>query len=241
MMKRKKMVFISICLVLLSCLAGVHTVALAQETEDPSADSDAYLMMDGKILWLSQDEEMNEMTEEEYNEEYRLSPERESKIVHEVPSCPVIIDGIKYEPEQIHLFDGQRLRFTVDSENNLYAFTTEEAIDKLHQEQRELLAREAPGDVFLMSAGYSYFYENMYYGGSALAVPPGYPGGYVPNLGIMNDKISSFTLDSGIYKACLYEDLYYGGDVFERVGGTMITSLWIFGWNDRASSLKVYD
>jgi hypothetical protein len=240
MMKRKKMI-IGVCLILISCLVGGNTVALAQDTENPSANSGAYLMMDGKILWLSQDEEMNEMTEEEYNEEYRLSPERESKIVHEVPPCPVIIDGIKYEPEQIHLFDGQRLRFTVDNENNLYAFTTEKAIDRFHQEQRALLSVETPGDVVLMSAGYSYFYEHIYFGGSALAVPPGYPGGYVPNLGIMNDKISSFILDSGIYKACLYEDLYYGGDVFERVGGTMITSLWIFGWNDRASSLKVYE
>jgi len=239
-MKRKKMI-IGVCLILISCLVGGNTVALAQDTENPSANSGAYLMMDGKILWLSQDEEMNEMTEEEYNEEYRLSPERESKIVHEVPPCPVIIDGIKYEPEQIHLFDGQRLRFTVDNENNLYAFTTEEAINRFHQEQRELLSREAPGDVVLMSAGYSYFYENMYYGGSSLAVPPGYPGGYVANLGVMNDKISSFTLDGGIYKACLYEDLNYGGDVFERVGGTSISLLWIFGWNDRASSLIVYE
>lgn len=239
MINRKKMI-VGAFLILLSCLVGGNAVALARDTEDPSNNSGAYLMMDGKILRLSPDKETNDMTEEEYNKKYRLSPEDESKIIHEVPPCPVIIDGIKYEPEQIHLFDGQRLRFTVDNENNLYAFTTEDAIDKFHHKQRELLANENIGDVVLLSAGYSYFYEDMYFGGAGLAVPPGYPGGYVANLGVMNDKISSFILDDGIYKACLFEDLYYSGDVFERVGGTMITSLWIFGWNDRASSLKVY-
>lgn len=237
MMKSKRMV-IGICFIFLSCLMGGNA-ALAKDAENPSTNSSAYLMMDGKIHWLSSDKEMNAMTEEEYNERYQLSPEDESKIIHKVPPCPVIIDGIKYEPEQIYLFDGQRLRFTVDNKNNLYAFTTEKAIDKFHQKQR-VLSRETPGDVFLMSAGYSYFYEHMYFGGTGLAVPPGYPGGYIANLGVMNDKISSFILDDVIYKACLFEDLYYGGDVFERVGGTMITSLWIFGWNDRASSLKVY-
>ena len=39
----------------------------------------------------------------------------------------------------------------------------------------------------------------------------------------------------------LYDYTGYGGDYFERPGGTSISLLALFGWNDRASSLVVYD
>ncbi len=240
-MINRKRTLIGICLILLFGLLGGNAIVMAQDPETPPDSSAVYLIIDGKIHWLSPSEEMKEMTEEEYNKKYQISPEEEAAIIHDVPPCPVIIDGIQYEPEQIHLFDGQRLRFTVDNENILYAFTTEEGIEKFHQKQRELLSKEINPDVLLMSAGYSFFYEDMEYGGICLAVPPGYPEGYLPNLGVMDDMISSFRLDSGIYKACLYEDPNYLGDVFERVGGTNISWLWIFGWNDKASSLKVIE
>lgn len=240
-MINRKSTLISICLILLCGLLGGNAIVMAQDTETPPEGSAAYIIIDGKIHWLSPSEEMEEMTEDEYNKKYQFSPGEEAAIIHDVPPCPVIIDGIQYEPEQIHLFDGQRLRFTVDNENILYAFTTEEGIDKFHQKQRELISKEINPDVLPMIAGYSFFYEHMEFGGMCLAVPPGYPEGYLPYLGIMDNKISSFWLDSGIYKACLYEEPNYGGDVFERVGGTNIPWLWIYGWNDKASSLKVIE
>jgi hypothetical protein len=234
-------VLIGICVIFICVVLGGNAIVMAQDTETPTEGSAAYINIDGKIHWLFPDEEMKKMTEEEYKKNYQLSPEEEAAIIHDVPPCPVIIDGVKYESEQIHLFDGQRLRFTVDNENMLYAFTTEEGIDKFHQTQLRLLSKETDSDISIKSAGYSFFYEDAFYGGTFLAVPPGYPEGYIPDLGIMNDEISSFRLDSGIYKACLYEDINYGGDVFERVGGTNISWLWIFGWNDKASSLIVIE
>lgn len=240
-MINQKRTLISICLILLCGILGGNAIVMAQDTETPPDDSAAYIIVDGKIHWLSPSEEMKRMTEEEYNKKYQLSPEKEAAIIHDVPPCPVIINGTKYEPKQIHIFDGQRLRFTVDNKNTLYAFTTEEGIDKFHQKQRELISNGIDPGVLPMSAGYSFFYEHMEFGGMCLAVPPGYPEGYLPELGIMDNKISSFWLDSGIYKACLYEEPNYGGDVFERVGGTSIACLWFFGWNDKASSLKVIE
>lgn len=240
-MTKHKAVLIGVCFVFLCGLLGTNTLVMAQDIDTSTKDPLAYVMIDGKIHWLSPSEDTKKMTEGTYNAEYQLSPEEEAAIIHDVPPCAVIIDGVKYEPEQIHLFDGQRLRFTIDNENNLYAFTTEEGIDKFHKTQRELISKEFNPDALPLSAGYSFFYEDISYGGMYLAVPAGYPNGYLPNLGIMNDKISSFRLDSGIYKACLYEDIDYGGDVFERVGGTNISCLWIFGWNDKASSLVVIE
>jgi len=240
-MINQKRMLIGVCFVLLCGLLGGNAIVMAQDTETSPDNSAAYIIIDGKIHWLSPSEETKGLTKEEYNKKYQISPEEEAAIIHDVPPCPVIINGIKYEPEQIHLFDGQRLRFTVDNKNTLYAFTTEEGIDEFHQKQRELLSKEINPDVSPMNAGYSFFYEDMDFGGRCLAVPSGYPEGYLPELGVMDDTISSFWLDSGIYKACLYEDPYYYGDVFERVGGTKISWLWVFGWNDKASSLKVIE
>ena len=54
---------------------------------------------------------------------YPMLPENEENIVHEIPGCPVIIDGTLYKPEGIALFNGQRLHFIHDKSGNLYAFT----------------------------------------------------------------------------------------------------------------------
>ena len=54
---------------------------------------------------------------------YPMSPEDEAAIVHTTPQVPVIINGIKYDPEDVVLFNGQRLHFTVGKDKQLYAFS----------------------------------------------------------------------------------------------------------------------
>ena len=66
---------------------------------------------------------------------YPMSPEAEAAIVHDIPACPVIIDGVSYEPEDVTLFNGQRLRFSVGKDKNLYAFTTVEGLEEFLQDQ----------------------------------------------------------------------------------------------------------
>jgi hypothetical protein len=137
-----------------------------------------------------------------------------------------------------HKADGQRLGFTVDDDGNLYAFTTEEGMEKFLQEQSVSDVKSAAADI------YSYFYVDMYYGGDFLAVPPGYPQGYIPNLGTssirMDNMVSSFIASSTASRVRLYDYTNYGGDYFERSGGSDVGWLFLYGWNDKASSLIVY-
>ena len=244
-MFKRKILLLGICLIMTLGLLGGSAIALAQDRDSESTTDMAYVVKDGKIQWLLPDEEMKEMTEEEYNKKYQMSAEDEAAIVHDIPPCPVIIDGIQYEPEQIHLFDGQRLGFTVGNDGKLYAFTTEEGIEKFRQQQStsSIEKIESSGEMATLDI-YSYFYEDWYYGGDFLAVPPGYPQGYIPNLGVpaigMDNMISSFIASSAASKIRLYDYTNYGGDYFERSGGTSIAWLYLYGWNDKASSLIVY-
>lgn len=247
-MFKRKILLLGICLIMTLGLLGSSVTALAQDGDSESTTDSimAYVMKDGKIHWLLPDEEMKGVTEEEYNKKYKMSAKEEAAIIHDVPPCPVIIDGIQYEPEQVHLFDGKRLGFTVGNDGKLYAFTTEEGIEKFRQQQLNSLSEKiAPTNDATTQDVYSYFYEDWYYGGDFLAVPPGYPQGYVPNLGNpaigMDNMISSFIASSAASKIRLYDYINYGGDYFERSGGTSIAWLFLYGWNDKASSLIVYN
>ena len=51
-----------------------------------------------------------------------MPSESEAKLVHKEPEVPFILNGVLYQPEQIHLFDGQRLGFTIGENGILYAF-----------------------------------------------------------------------------------------------------------------------
>jgi hypothetical protein len=52
-----------------------------------------------------------------------------ANITHATPKVPVVIDGVRYEPEQIHKFDGRPLYLMVDlaKPNELVGFTEETA------------------------------------------------------------------------------------------------------------------
>jgi hypothetical protein len=164
----------------------------------------------------------------------QMSPEAEAAIIHEVPPCPVIIDGTLYKPEQIHLFDGQRLGFTVGNDGQLYAFTTEKGLEKFMEEQNNDQGKSG----YAILDTLSYFYKDWYYSGDYVGCTPGY--GFA-TLGSMDNAISSFTANSAASKVRLYENTYLQGDYFERPGGDSISVLFVFGWNDRASSVFAYN
>jgi hypothetical protein len=165
-----------------------------------------------------------------------MSSDAEAAIVHVVPAVPVIIDGVRYEAEEINRFDGQRLRFTVDKGGVLHAFTTVEEL--------EVFVEREYGPVFDPSYGaivtstgltVSRFHIDMFYlGGEPLGVPPGTK---LPYLGTFNNAISSAQIcDSrGV---TLYEYENYGGSSYYLPPGSSWTMLTFQGWNDRASSLQ---
>lgn len=112
---------------------------MAHESDSPeyvaaySKDGEVHRLVPGAEI-----EGIEVVTKAEFQEKSKMSPEAEAAIVHEVPPCPIVIDGIRYEPERIHLFDGQRLGFAVGNDGGLYAFTTEEGMERFQQEQRKL-------------------------------------------------------------------------------------------------------
>ena len=239
-MFKRKALLLGVSLVLVLGLLSGGAVVMAQDENTESAAG--VYSKDGEVHWLLPGEEIEGMklvTEAEFREMSKMSPEAEAAIVHEVPPCPVIIEGILYKPEQIHLFDGQRLGFTVGNDGMLYAFTTEEGMEKFQKEQHKLLSEQGTSEAASGVRGtYSYFYEGWYYGGDYCGVAPGY--GFA-TLGSLDDEISSFIANSAASKVRLFEDTYYSGDYFERPGGTSISVLAVFGWNDRASSVAAYD
>jgi len=227
-----------------------NEVELSELPEDVLDGVVAYRTKDGGKSWIPVYEEKgvaeripSGMTRAEFMERYAPSPEAEAAIIHETPPCFVIIDGVLYEPEQIHLFDGQRLGFTVGNNGRLYAFTTDEALVKFRQEQDKLAGKETPRAESKIRSDYSFFYEDTYYSGDMqLAALPGVT---VPDLSDVGgddyDNIfSSEKINSAATSATLFDDYDYWGDYFDRPGGNNYPDLGDYGWSDKASSLIVW-
>ena len=93
--------------------AGVVT-AVPQEIPDGIV---GYRTEDGGKTWIPIKEEKgiaeripSGTTKAEFMAAHKMDPEAEAAIVHQAPPVPVIIDGILYEPEQIHLVRRQAAR-----------------------------------------------------------------------------------------------------------------------------------
>jgi hypothetical protein len=181
------------------------------------------------------------ITKAEFMAQHTLSAVDEAKIVHTTPVNPVFIDGVLYQPEQIHLFDGRRLGFTVGKDGQLCAFTSDAALEKFEASQILL----APDKTAVVSVtpmlSFSYFCENVNYGGNYIASNQ---GAWFPNLAdlpySLDNRLSSEQINSPVTSATLFDGYNYGGDYFDRPAGTQISNLGNYGWNDKASSLIVW-
>jgi len=167
---------------------------------------------------------------------FPMSAEEEAAIVHTIPQVSIVIDDVLYEPEEISLFDGQRLRFVVDSDGVLNAYTTVEGIERFIAEESDQLASQDASTMGIESTSYARFYWDWHYEGSVLGLSVGAIG----SLGYWNDKISSVRVDSGLWIAFMYEHINFGGDVLYCVGGSSYYELGPYGWNDRISSISIY-
>jgi hypothetical protein len=168
----------------------------------------------------------------EFMETSRMSPEAEAKIIHQVPLVPVIIDGVLYQPEEIHKFDGQQLGFTVGSDGQLYAFTDEAALENF-------ITKQSKSGFFFTLSIYSRFCEGYYLSGMRqLEVPPGVS---MFSLGSMDNIISSMDIsayaDNGI---TLFDLPNLQGDYFHGYYWIQYPNLGTYGWDNRASSLVVW-
>jgi hypothetical protein len=205
--------------------AGVVT-AVPQEIPDGIV---GYRTEDGGKTWIPIKEEKgiaeripSGTTKAEFMAAHKMSPEAEAAIVHQAPPVPVIIDGILYEPEQIHLFDGKQLGFTVGSDGELYAFTSPADLESFISEQMALPLSDPPE--------HSLFCEDPYYCGQHQQTFP--PGTTVFSLNFyqMNDMISSMKISLLATNGCtLFEHDNLQGDYFAVGCGALCPNLaWDF-------------
>lgn len=198
----------------------------------------------GQVRWIMPDAGVDDLSGLTPADIEKISAGSEAApIVHQVPQYPIIVDGVRYAPEQISLFDGQVLRFIWDErteqEQVLYAFTTLEGLETYLQVQWGWSPSQNSATEGQTAVYYSYFYEHTYYRGACLGLVRGY--------GIrdlrpwnMNDKVSSVAVAPDASWATLYEHINYGGSQLWMRGGYRFSSLVPYGWNDRASSVVAW-
>ncbi|MGD8501574.1 MAG: hypothetical protein PVJ86_13055 [Phycisphaerales bacterium] len=140
----------------------------------------------------------------------------ESSTVHTVPALPVVVDGVRYEPEEISRFNGQVLRFVADErtgrEGVIYAFATVEGLEKYLKEQwdwppsqeSQESEKSEISNTSILIVEWPKFYQHWWYGGDRLEVKPGHG---VEDLGIVgfDDEISSLKVGPDASWIVLYE------------------------------------
>ena len=144
----------------------------------------------------------------EFMEAHRMTTESEAAIVQQVPPVPIIVDGILYQPEEIHLFDGKQLGFTVGSDGRLYAFTSFAALE-------DFLAADSRHEPDSLLSYNSMFYEDVGMAGDKqIGVAPGIS---LPDLADMDNVISSMQIspfaanDSMLFEDAGLQGLYFIG------------------------------
>jgi len=162
----------------------------------------------------------------------------------QIPSVPIVVDGIKHPPEYIKTFEGRPLDFLVDrqalEEGFLHVFPNVEGL-KAHIRALEANRSE---DVTPLIETRSVFNEHAYHSGETLIFSPGTE---VPSLAAYslnwfyswNDKISSVNGATYSY-TILYSDKWFVGERFVVAPGADIVNLQWHAFDDKTSSLRVY-
>lgn len=171
-------------------------------------------------------------TKGEFMMAHTMPADAEAAIVHQAPLVPFVLNSAVYQPEQIHLFDGKQLGFTVGRDGWLYAFTSPAELESFMAEDQEApLAPGWPPEV-------SVYYDDP---GCAGAMQLGvYPGVSIADLTYWDNIVSSMDISNYARNGCtLFDLLNYQGDYFAVAGGTKWDNLGS-NWNDRASSIIVW-
>jgi hypothetical protein len=159
---------------------------------------------------------------------FPMTTEAEASIVHKVPPARVIVNGSVYKPENICLFDGHRLHFSMDRDGQLYAFTTAKGLEEFVRDQMT----EPCKSIGIDSWGATVF-DGIFYGSPSLDFDV-WEGKYT--LGDLNEKVSSVIKDSTPVALTLYDGIYWSGDSYTFLYNQEYPMLWLYGWNDKASS-----
>jgi len=168
---------------------------------------------------------------------YPMSSEDEAAIVHEIPMCPVTIDGVLYKGEELSVFDGQRLHFTTGRTGDLYAFIEAGAMEEfLEREYGPIFDLAADVDVPLTRSDENELFSNWWYGGNILCFSYGQQFPQLYLIGWDNCISSARISEDG--PVTLWDYAWYGGDSLTMTPGSNYSMLYFQGWNDRASSIS---
>jgi hypothetical protein len=114
---------------------------------------------DGEVTPLTSSDniivDLRGLTPADMEKLYPMSSEAEAAIIHEDLPCPVIVDGVRYEGNQISLFNGKRLYYVIGENGILYAFTTAEGLEQYQSEHSAPASSRYDGEE-------NYFFENVF-------------------------------------------------------------------------------
>ncbi|MBN1189185.1 MAG: hypothetical protein JXA46_05475 [Dehalococcoidales bacterium] len=192
-----------------------------------------YYEEDGIKNWLYPEDSMVTVASSpsQLEKVFPMSSTVESSIIHVELDCPVIVDGVKYEGNEISKFNGKRLYFIIASDSTLYAFTS---VSGLEDYQVHLLNQP----ILRYDGIDSLFFKDVGYGGDSLAMIVGH-GIYDLNSIGYDNALSSAKVTSLASWAYLYDYPDFQGDCLAIPGGVDVSSFVPYGWNDRASSLVI--
>ncbi len=161
----------------------------------------------------------------------------DAALVHATPKIPFQIEGITYQPDEVSLFDGQRLWYVFDNSGALLAFTSPQELEAFVEVEYATpqAIEQSAMTATLTSTLYARFYKDIDYSGGAIYVRPGMG---VSSLGYFDNIISSARVDAGIDGAALFDLEYFQGDVFWIPGG--VRYYWLMAFDDMASSIMVF-
>jgi len=218
-------------LLALIALSGLFVTPVSAQSVRPER-AVGYYTQNGQTFWLTPGKNVTVFppgtSPSDIEAMFPMSPSAEKAIIHQIPPCPVVVDGVKYDAKDISLFDGVRLRFITGKDGALYAFTTARGLEQFQQSGTGVIGQ---------SISDSIFYKDWLFGGDRFSLSPGCGFQDLSQIGFDN-CISSVQVGASSW-AYLFDYAYYAGDYFAMQPGSNHSALTFEGWNDRATSVYV--
>lgn len=176
---------------------------------------------------------------------FMASAQAAPAITHGTPKVPVVVDGVRYQPEEIHKFDGRPLFLMVDltKPDELVGFTREADFKAAAQVKTRAYKQQLGATTI---GQYAVYYSDDELRGNWLRVDSGWGvndlRGALRGCGIFgcagdwNDVISSVEIHGYQF---LYRDAGYGGGYFWAIGNGWF-NMSTYGFDNVGSSLNVW-